>query len=93
MSNQKKPTEETEVIAVYKARYTKIGIGLLVALAVSIILRMTPAINSYSINLATAIVIENWFWIILISVLLFIANILEKLKFKEKQEQEKRNVH
>ncbi|WP_304684809.1 MULTISPECIES: hypothetical protein [Erysipelotrichaceae] len=93
MSNQKKPTEETEVIATYRARYTKIGIGLLVALAVSIILRMTPAINSYSVNLATALVIENWFWIILISILLFIANILEKLKFKEKQEQEKRNVH
>ncbi|OLU43581.1 MULTISPECIES: hypothetical protein [Erysipelotrichaceae] len=82
----------TDLVAAYNKTWAKIGIILLIVLAGSILLRMTSLIDYYAINVLTSIIIANSFWIIIIAILLFVANICERLKFEQTKEKEKRNV-
>jgi len=65
----------TDLVAAYNKTWAKIGIILLIVLAGSILLRMTSLIDYYAINVLTSIIIANSFWIIIIAILLFVANI------------------
>ncbi|WP_290148273.1 hypothetical protein [Dubosiella newyorkensis] len=81
----------TTIIARYNSRYAKIASVMLVTLGVAILLRLTDAIDIYQINLLTSIIVANSFWIVFIAVLLFVANVLDKIRFQEQQKKEEQN--
>lgn len=81
----------TVTIARYNSRWAKIALVFLSILGCAILLRLTDAINIYSINLATSIVVANSFWIVFISILLFVANILDKIRYQEQEKKEEQH--
>lgn len=61
----------------------KIGIILLVLLGVAVLLRLTPLVHKYWINLFTSFVVSNSFCIIIISFLLIALHFVDLQRYKE----------
>lgn len=77
-----------------KSKKLRIAVGLLVGLAVAILLRLTPAIDSYWVNFLTALVVSNTISILVISGLLIALHIVDLKRFKAMLEKEdEKNVH
>ena len=77
-----------------KSKKLRIAVGLLVGLAVAILLRLTPAIDSYWVNFLTALVVSNTISILVISGVLIALHIVDLKRFKAMLEKEdEKNVH
>lgn len=66
----------------------KIAFTMLIILGLCFVLRFTPAIDIYWINLATALVVSNWLYIFIISFLLIALHIVELKRYREILEKE-----
>lgn len=77
-----------------KSKKLRIAVGLLIGLGVSILLRLTPAIDNYWINFITALIVSNTISICVISGLLIALHIVDLKRFKAMLEKEdEKNVH
>lgn len=77
-----------------KSGKLKIGIGILILLAVCFLIRLTPLIHIFWINYLTAFILSDWFILLVIVGLLFALHYVDLQRFREilKKEDEK-NVH
>lgn len=72
----------------------KAGVAILVMLAISILIRLTPAIDWYWINFLSALIVSNAISLVVISGLLIALHIVDLMRYKEMIEKEdEKNVH
>lgn len=77
-----------------KSGKLKASITILVILAVCILVRLTPLIHHYWVNLLTALVVSNGIGLLVIAGLLMALYIVDVKRFKEMlKKEDKNNVH
>lgn len=77
-----------------KSAKMRIGVGMILFLAICVLLRLTPLINYYWVNFFTALIVTNGVCILVISFLLIGLHIVDLKRYKERLEREdENNVH
>lgn len=73
-----------------KLKSTKLyaAFAILILVATSFLLRLTPLISNLPLNLVTALIVKNGVGLIFISMLLIALHIVELMRFKEMLEKE-----
>ena len=74
-----------------KSGKLKGAVGILVILGICILVRFTPLIKYYWVNLCTALVVSNGICLIVIASLLMALHIVEVKRFKEMLKKEDKN--
>ena len=69
----------------------KICVGILITLAASILIRLTPLIENYWINFISAWIVSNGIGLCIIAALLMALHIVDLKRFKELLEKEDEN--
>lgn len=77
-----------------KSGKLKASIAILVVLAICILVRLTPLIHYYWVNLLTALVVSNGISLFVIAGLLMALHMVDIKRFKEMlKKEDKNNVH
>lgn len=88
------PVQKDYSQIILKSGKLKAGVTILIVLAVSILIRLTPAIDWYWINFLSALIVSNAISLIVISGLLIALHIVDLMRYKDMIEKEDdKNVH
>lgn len=77
-----------------KSGKLKIGIAILIVLACSFLVRLTPLVHIFWINYLTALIVGDWFILFIICGLLFGLHYVDVQRFREMlAKEDEKNVH
>lgn len=72
----------------------RVGFAIILVVAVSVLIRMTPAIDLYIVNLITSLILSNAINLFVIAGLLIALHLIDLKRYKEKLEkEEEKNVY